>query len=179
VSIFWLCIVLSVYVCFIYTCIFGIALLAHNLSIQTGDCFDGIKNQDETGVDCGGVCAKKCGLDVVAVIVGTNGTAGVRAAFANGDVTGHLNEISVFEFNTLMASGAAALRHNFATVVVRCCLSTSPSLDWNINVLPYLALGGSLLVEVVGTQLAQLSPGIVAGNVTLFYNYVRLLPSAK
>jgi len=25
-------------------------------------CFDGIKNQDEEGIDCGGVCEKKCGI---------------------------------------------------------------------------------------------------------------------
>jgi len=30
---------------------------------QTPDCFDGIQNQDETGVDCGGVCELNFGLE--------------------------------------------------------------------------------------------------------------------
>ena len=29
---------------------------------QTPDCFDGIQNQDETGVDCGGICEQNFGL---------------------------------------------------------------------------------------------------------------------
>lgn len=36
---------------------------------KTPACFDGIKNQDEKGVDCGGVCAKICAEDIAAPIV--------------------------------------------------------------------------------------------------------------
>jgi hypothetical protein len=31
---------------------------------KTPTCFDGKQNQSETGIDCGGVCSKACGVDV-------------------------------------------------------------------------------------------------------------------
>src|SRR3989338_3900104 len=37
---------------------FLIYLFVHN----PAGCFDGIQNQDEAGVDCGGVCEKQCEL---------------------------------------------------------------------------------------------------------------------
>lgn len=36
---------------------------------QTPNCFDGIKNGDETGIDCGGSCARVCGGDTVQPIM--------------------------------------------------------------------------------------------------------------
>lgn len=42
------------------------------------NCEDGIKNQDEQGVDCGGVCDKKCGSSITGgVISGTTGTVAI------------------------------------------------------------------------------------------------------
>ena len=30
-------------------------------TLHVGNCNDGLLNQDETQVDCGGVCSRKCG----------------------------------------------------------------------------------------------------------------------
>ena len=48
---------------FIYFILFvGLVWAAYNYFKPKATCFDGIKNQNEEGVDCGGVCAKKCAV---------------------------------------------------------------------------------------------------------------------
>lgn len=44
---------------------------------KEGSCYDGIKNQDETGIDCGGVCYEECELiqKMTAKINGASWTA--------------------------------------------------------------------------------------------------------
>ncbi len=45
----------------VYAAIFvGVVFLIYQWQKPAPDCFDGIKNQNEESVDCGGVCAKKC-----------------------------------------------------------------------------------------------------------------------
>ena len=45
----------------IYLAIFiGIVFLIYQKNRPKPSCFDNVKNQNETGVDCGGVCAKAC-----------------------------------------------------------------------------------------------------------------------
>lgn len=43
---------------------FGFCFLVYVHFKPKATCFDGIQDQNETGVDCGGVCAKKCGPQV-------------------------------------------------------------------------------------------------------------------
>lgn len=44
-----------------YAVIFvGIIFLIYQWTRPAPDCFDGKQNQDEQGIDCGGMCAKKC-----------------------------------------------------------------------------------------------------------------------
>ncbi|MDR3558884.1 MAG: FxLYD domain-containing protein [Candidatus Pacebacteria bacterium] len=41
---------------------FGLGWFVYSLLKPKATCFDGTKNQNEEGVDCGGVCAKKCAV---------------------------------------------------------------------------------------------------------------------
>jgi hypothetical protein len=136
-----------------------------------------MRNGDETGIDCGGSCVDDCGCDSVAIVMSSIGGA-TSWTFANDDVVGHLDQITAAEFNALMASGAAALRHNYAVVVVSCCADEPVTLDWTSNVLPYLAHGGSLIIELVANALTQLSPGIVTVDTTAYSDPVNVVPSA-
>jgi hypothetical protein len=49
-------IIIPVYLVIFSLVIFGI----YSIFKPKPNCFDGVKNQNEEGVDCGGVCAKKC-----------------------------------------------------------------------------------------------------------------------
>ncbi len=47
----------------VYAAIFmGAVFLIYQWLKPAPDCFDGIKNQNEEGLDCGGICAKKCDI---------------------------------------------------------------------------------------------------------------------
>lgn len=49
----------------IYLAIFlGLGLAVYARFKPKATCFDGVQDQNETGVDCGGVCAKKCSVQV-------------------------------------------------------------------------------------------------------------------
>jgi hypothetical protein len=141
-------------------------------------CSDGTRNGDETGIDCGGSCVDDCGCDVAAVVRDSDGGSkrATSAVFANGDVVGQLSVITPSRFNALMASGAAALRHNYAIVVAAGV--DGLSLDWDSNVMPYLVVGGSLVIEVNGGELTQLSPGVVAANTNVYFDSINIVPSS-
>ncbi len=51
----------------------SIILFAYEKMKPAPSCFDGIQNQNEEGVDCGGVCAKKCDIKAQDLVVQQSG----------------------------------------------------------------------------------------------------------
>lgn len=49
----------------LFLIIFIIGLFIYLYNLPTATCFDMVKNQDEKGIDCGGICDKFCSADVV------------------------------------------------------------------------------------------------------------------
>lgn len=68
-----------IYATILLVIIYGIYLKVRHVST----CFDGMKNQNEEGVDCGGVCQEQCSFDAQDLIVGKMGVvpAGIAGKY--------------------------------------------------------------------------------------------------
>lgn len=80
----------------VYAVIFiGIAFLIYKWTRPTKTCFDGIKNQNEQGVDCGGVCAKNCPIKAKEKLI-VRRTGFVEGGVVNNyDVFGEVNNPNI------------------------------------------------------------------------------------
>ena len=51
------------------------------------NCYDGVKNQDETGIDCGGICGTPCNGVVTAIINGSTFTSSTAYGIINNSTS--------------------------------------------------------------------------------------------
>ncbi|PIR44994.1 MAG: hypothetical protein COV10_01785 [Candidatus Vogelbacteria bacterium CG10_big_fil_rev_8_21_14_0_10_51_16] len=137
------------YLAFLVIIVGGLGFGAYSRFGPQPTCMDRIRNQDESGIDCGGVCDRVCPFEVEDLAVGWS------KVFPSGNGT---YDVAAFLVNPNAGHGVAALQYRFTLYDAQNKLIAEREGDTFINPDEVLAL---------------YEPGIVTGNRVPIRGYVQ------
>jgi len=143
---------------------YGINTLANYLYGTCGNCSDGIKNRDETGVDCGPICNKSCNPDLTVEISNISELLDEENATI-GTIVSELNRILV---NTTVELRIDGIPTDTKTISLS---GSSQNISFN-----WLATGGTHNISIILDPLNEINETDETNNIDWRLVNVVVLP---